>query len=64
MRRSDEAVDGHTRRAFAKYGGTVALGGLLAGCAGGGAESDPSGSDGGDESYAASISPTGEVTFE
>ncbi|OTE99416.1 ABC transporter substrate-binding protein [Halorubrum sp. SD683] len=64
MRRSDEAVDGHTRRAFAKYGGTVALGGLLAGCAGGGAESDPSRSDGGDESYAASISPTGEVTFE
>ena len=32
----DEAVRGeHTRRAFAKYGGTVALGGLLAGCTGG-----------------------------
>ena len=85
--RSDDAADGEpTRRTFAKYGGTIALGGLLAGCTGGGAESDPAGSDGdgsdasggpgesddssaeGDDadggSYTASISPTGEVTFE
>ena len=85
---SDDATDGEpTRRAFAKYGGAVALGGLLAGCAGGEAESDPTGSDGNatgttdaesgdaddtsaggndadDGSYTASISPTGEVTFE
>ncbi|SMO82415.1 ABC transporter substrate-binding protein [Halorubrum cibi] len=36
MLNGDEAPDGPTRRAFAKYGGTVALGGLLAGCTGGG----------------------------
>ncbi|EMA69838.1 hypothetical protein C461_01726 [Halorubrum aidingense JCM 13560] len=43
----DDAVHGTpTRRAFAKYGGTVALGGLLAGCTGGdGAESDSSDGD-------------------
>ncbi|GAA0720597.1 ABC-type Fe3+-hydroxamate transport system substrate-binding protein [Halorubrum trapanicum] len=45
MSNGNEVPDEPTRRAFAKYGGTVALGGLLAGCTGGGAESD--GSDGG-----------------
>ena len=84
MPREDAEPGESTRRAFAKYGGTVALGGLLAGCTGGDAESDPAGSDGGenesagsesgdsdgastdagDGSYTASISPTGEVTFE
>ncbi|ELZ50370.1 hypothetical protein C465_06121 [Halorubrum distributum JCM 9100] len=84
MPREDAAPGVSTRRAFAKYGGTVALGGLLAGCTGGDAESDPAGGDGGDNgsaggesggsdgsstdagdgSYTASISPTGEVTFE
>ncbi|WP_281193769.1 ABC transporter substrate-binding protein [Halorubrum sp. F4] len=62
----EDAVAGEpTRRAVAKYGGAVALGGLLAGCTD--AESDPAGSatdDAGDESYTASISPVGEVTFE
>ena len=38
--------DGPTRRAFAKYGGAVALGGLLAGCAGGDAVPDPATSAG------------------
>ena len=84
MPREDAEPGESTRRAFAKYGGTVALGGLLAGCTGGDAESDPVGGDGGenesagsesgdsdgastdagDGSYTASISPTGEVTFE
>ncbi|EMA71446.1 ABC transporter substrate-binding protein [Halorubrum distributum] len=84
MAREDAAPGVSTRRAFAKYGGTVALGGLLAGCTGSDAESDPAGGDGGDNgsaggesggsdgsstdagdgSYTASISPTGEVTFE
>lgn len=84
MPNGDEPPGEATRRTFAKYGGTVALGGLLAGCAGGDA-SEPAGGDGGenesagddsdesggstageddDESYTASISPTGEVTFE
>ncbi|WP_144923975.1 ABC transporter substrate-binding protein [Halorubrum salsamenti] len=35
MVRDDAAHGESTRRAFAKYGGTVALGGLLAGCTGG-----------------------------
>ncbi|ELZ48021.1 hypothetical protein C463_02001 [Halorubrum californiense DSM 19288] len=43
-----------TRRTFAKYGGTVALGGLLAGCAGGEAESNPAGGDGGETESAGS----------
>ncbi|OYR38517.1 ABC transporter substrate-binding protein [Halorubrum sp. Ib24] len=83
----DDAVHGDpTRRAFAKYGGTVALGGLLAGCTGGGdgegdgaddGSADGNGADDGSadgddsdgsgdtaESYMASISPMGEVTFE
>ncbi|SDE97314.1 ABC-type Fe3+-hydroxamate transport system, substrate-binding protein [Halorubrum xinjiangense] len=77
----DETSTEPTRRTFAKYGGTVALGGLLAGCTGGDAESDPAGDDGSEngstdgdsddsstddagEGYTASISPTGEVTFE
>ncbi|OYR45084.1 MULTISPECIES: ABC transporter substrate-binding protein [unclassified Halorubrum] len=83
----DDAVHGDpTRRAFAKYGGTVALGGLLAGCTGGGdgegdgaddGSADGNGTDDGSadgddsdgsgdtaESYTASISPMGEVTFE
>ena len=87
----DEAVRGeHTRRAFAKYGGTVALGGLLAGCTGGADSgsagagetdeastdaasagagstddgSEASGSDAAADRYTASISPTGEVSFE
>ena len=79
---TDETPGASTRRAFAKYGGAVALGGLLAGCTGaesdspagdaddsgssddgsGGSSDDPD--DAGDGSYAASISPTGEVTFE
>ena len=79
---NDETSGASTRRAFAKYGGAVALGGLLAGCTGGESDSPaddaedsgPSddgsgGSSGepdetGDGSYTASISPTGEVTFE
>ncbi|GAA0508841.1 ABC-type Fe3+-hydroxamate transport system, substrate-binding protein [Halorubrum aquaticum] len=81
----DESATKRTRRDYLTYGGAVALGGLLAGCTGGDAESDPTGSDGngtdstdggsgdsddstaddaGDESYTASISPVGEVTFE
>ncbi|WP_424014406.1 ABC transporter substrate-binding protein [Halorubrum xinjiangense] len=85
MPNGDEVPTEPTRRTFAKYGGTVALGGLLAGCTGGDAESDPAGGDGGENesaggesgdsdgdstddaesgSYTASISPTGEVTFE
>ncbi|RLM70511.1 ABC transporter substrate-binding protein [Halorubrum sp. Atlit-26R] len=84
MPNEDAVPEESTRRAFAKYGGTVALGGLLAGCTGGDAGDGPSGSDGdggnstdgetgdsdvsstddGDGSYTASISPTGEVTFE
>ncbi|WP_096393744.1 ABC transporter substrate-binding protein [Halorubrum trapanicum] len=85
MLNEDAVPEESTRRAFAKYGGTVALGGLLAGCTGGDAESDPAGSGGNetdltggeadssdasatddtdDGSYTASISPTGEVTFE
>jgi len=83
MPRDDAARGDPTRRAFAKYGGTVALGGLLAGCVGGGdadsespdggatdsdtsegSESAESETDADDESYTASISPTGEVTFE
>ena len=80
---NDEASPESTRRAFAKYGGAVALGGLLAGCTGGTESDSPAGDadgsgstddgsagssdesdDAGDGSYTASISPTGEVTFE
>lgn len=46
MRRDDAARGDPTRRAFAKYGSTVALGGLLAGCVGGG-DADPESPDGG-----------------
>ncbi|TKX52063.1 ABC transporter substrate-binding protein, partial [Halorubrum sp. SS7] len=46
MPSKDAVPEESTRRAFAKYGGTVALGGLLAGCTGGDARNDPSGSDG------------------
>jgi len=43
MPRDDAVRRASTRRAFAKYGGTVALGGLLAGCTdGGGAGSSDS----------------------
>ncbi|PHQ40239.1 ABC transporter substrate-binding protein [Halorubrum persicum] len=88
MARDDAGRGAPTRRAFTKYGVTVALGGLLAGCTGGdgadpdssapdatGSESTATGSTGdgsaesqtaddADGSYAASISPVGEVTFE
>ncbi|WP_066415563.1 ABC transporter substrate-binding protein [Halorubrum aethiopicum] len=80
MPNGDDTPGGPTRRAFAKYGGTVGLGGLLAGCTGGDAESAPSGSDGNgtdstdetpegeepteDESYSVTMAPMGEVTFD
>ena len=47
MTRDDAARGGQTRRAFARYGGTVALGVLLAGCTGGGDGSSGSDSTGG-----------------
>ena len=58
----DDAVRGEpTRRAFAKYGGTVALGGLLAGCIGGsgggnGGDGAESGDGDGDAATAATSS--------
>jgi len=80
MPRADAARGVSTRRAFAKYGGAVAVGGLLAGCTGGGEADDSEPSESGstddgseepqtenadtDSSYTASISPMGEVTFE
>jgi len=53
-----------TRRAYAKCGGAVLGGGVLAGCAGSAdsASTPDSGSSGG--SYTVSIEPVGEVTFE
>ena len=62
-----------TRREYVKYGGAVLGGGLLAGCVGDSAgessttatrttTADPT-TDGG-ESYSASMSPVGQVTFE
>ena len=38
---NDEIPAASTRRAFAKYGGSVALGGLLAGCSGGSGSDSP-----------------------
>jgi len=55
---------GFTRRAFAKYGGTVLGAGLLAGCTGGADSASSSESDSGGESYTVSIEPIGEVSFE
>jgi len=61
-RTSDDA--GLTRRAYAKYGGAVLGGGLLAGCAGGADPASTPESDPGDESYTVTIEPVGEVSFD
>ncbi|WP_123619448.1 ABC transporter substrate-binding protein [Halorubrum sp. CSM-61] len=59
MVRDDAAHGESTRRAFAKYGGTVALGGVLAGCVGGGDGGDGAESAGrDDDTEAASTAPT------
>lgn len=50
MRRDDAARGEPTRRAFARYGGAVALGGLLAGCTGDSQAESASGGDDGTES--------------
>lgn len=57
----DDAVRGDpTRRAFAKYGGAVALGGLLAGCAGGDSgSSDGNGTESGSSDGADSDGSSG-----
>jgi iron complex transport system substrate-binding protein len=56
---SDDSVDEATRRAYLKYGGTVAVAGLLAGCAGG-SESSATQTDARTETDA----PTTEATDE
>ncbi|WP_231184846.1 ABC transporter substrate-binding protein [Haladaptatus sp. DYF46] len=69
--------DGPTRRNYVKYGGTIVLGGFLAGCSSdsAGTETDSSttsdstvtstsGATAEDGSYSVSMSPMGEVTFE
>jgi len=56
---SDEPT-GPTRRDTLKYGGAVAAGGLLAGCAGGSGETTPTGTG----EYSVSMAPMGEVTFD
>ena len=59
MPNEDAVPEESTRRAFAKYGGTVALGGLLAGCAGGGDGGDDAGSgERAEDAEAASTSST------
>ncbi|RKD95060.1 ABC transporter substrate-binding protein [Halopiger aswanensis] len=58
--------DSITRRRYMRYGGTVAAGGLLAGCTGpeseGNSSVDVETDD--DSDYSVEISPVGEVTFE
>jgi iron complex transport system substrate-binding protein len=68
--------DVSTRRDVVRYGGAIATGGLLSGCAGrDGSRSDatttrsavtgePTGTQRGTEPYAVSMEPVGEVTFE
>jgi ABC-type Fe3+-hydroxamate transport system substrate-binding protein len=60
----DESATKRTRRDYLTYGGSVALGGLLAGCTGGDAESAPSGSDGNetDSTDGGSGDPDGSAT--
>lgn len=60
---NDKAVSvGPTRRDYMKYGGTVATGGLLAGCISD--EEGPGTESNGTETYTVSMEPVGDVTFE
>ena len=57
---SSDDTTGSTRRDTLKYGGAVAAGGLLAGCAGGAGETTPTGSG----EYSVTMAPMGEVTVD
>ncbi|WP_380678278.1 ABC transporter substrate-binding protein [Salinigranum sp. GCM10025319] len=77
---SDDETDDDslTRRAYLTHGGTVAVGGLLAGCSGDGSEPTPTDDGDGsatppatetestatDDSYSVAMAPMGEVAFE
>ncbi|WP_049914957.1 ABC transporter substrate-binding protein [Natrialba taiwanensis] len=60
------ACEGPTRREYVMYGGTVAVGGVLAGCTGGTGNMGDGSSDSTDstDSYTVSMEPVGDVTFD
>ncbi|SDZ77937.1 iron complex transport system substrate-binding protein [Haloplanus vescus] len=63
MARDDEVHGASTRRQYLLWGGTVAAGGVLAGCTGSG-ERESTQASAATDSYSVSMAPVGDVTFE